>query len=73
MGSLGKCWRRHGGCKEVLGEVSGRCQLGEGCGEVGGECGKDMSGDCGDVEKCWVSVGMWEEMEGVGRGVVEGV
>ena len=71
MGSLGKCWRRHGGCKEVLGEVSGRCQLGE----VGGECGKvwkDMSGDCGDVEKCWVSLGMWEEMEGVGRGV-EGV
>ena len=58
MDTVGKRWRRCGGCEEVLGEVSGRCQVS--VGEV-----MEGVGKCG--ETCQVSMGE-RCVEGLRRG-----
>ena len=59
MGSMGKYWRRCGGCEEVsevcerkCWEVWGRCQVSVGEGYDGGEGREVVRG----VERCEVSV-----------------
>ena len=58
MGSMGKCWRRCGGCEEVWGSVGG------GVGKVSGEEVREGVRGVGKCEK------VWEGVRGVERDVL---